>query len=134
MGIERLPLPRITGPKLKPFRGTATVDIEFIAFIGNDQNMDSKVWKVRIDGKVYALKVVSVTSCPPIWMTGQAALYTSLVSLLHPFRIFLPGSMGAMIVSNADHWLVVSLSELGVSENDGRILRHTATLRSLTAA
>lgn len=59
MGIKRLPLPRIPGPKLEPFRGTATADIEFIAFIGNDEDMDSKVWKVRINGEVYVLKVVS---------------------------------------------------------------------------
>lgn len=63
MRIERLPLPRIPGPKLEPFRGTATADIEFIEFIGNDEDLDSKVWKVRIDGKVFALKVVSVTPC-----------------------------------------------------------------------
>lgn len=134
MGIKRPPLPRIPGPKLEPFRGTATADIEFIAFIGNEQDMDSKVCKVRIDGKVYALKVVSVTSCLLLWMTGQTVLYASLASLLHPFLISLPGSTGAKTIPNTDHWLVVSLSELGVSENDGRILRHTATLRSLTTA
>ena len=54
-----LPLPRVRGPKLKPFRGTASADIEFIEFIGSDKDLDSKVWKVRIDGKIYALKIVS---------------------------------------------------------------------------
>ncbi|KAJ0118521.1 hypothetical protein J7T55_009304 [Diaporthe amygdali] len=54
---KRLPLPRLRGPKLQPFRGTASADIEFIEFIGNDEDMDSKVWKVHIDGSVYALKI-----------------------------------------------------------------------------
>lgn len=65
MGVKRLPLPRVPGPKLEPFQGTATADIEFIAFIGSNEDMDSKVWKVRIDGKIWALKVVSVTPCLP---------------------------------------------------------------------
>lgn len=56
---KRLPLPRCPGPKLEPFRGTASVDIEFIEFIGSGNDMDSKVWKVRVDGKIYALKIVS---------------------------------------------------------------------------
>jgi hypothetical protein len=43
--------------------GTATADIEFIGLIGNDEDMDSKVWKVRIVGKVLALEVVGVASC-----------------------------------------------------------------------
>lgn len=54
-----LPLPRISGPKLDPFRGTATADIEFIRFVGGEDDVDSKVWKVSIDGKYYALKMVS---------------------------------------------------------------------------
>ncbi|KAK7728804.1 hypothetical protein SLS63_006412 [Diaporthe eres] len=57
MRIEELRLPRIPGPKLEPFRGTTTADIKFIEFIGNGEDMDSKFWKVRIDGKVFALKV-----------------------------------------------------------------------------
>ncbi|KAK2605064.1 hypothetical protein N8I77_007940 [Diaporthe amygdali] len=54
-----LPLPRLRGPKLQPFRGTASADIEFIEFIGSDEDMGSKVWKVHIDGSVYALKIFS---------------------------------------------------------------------------
>lgn len=54
-----LPLPRISGPKLNPFRGTATADIEFIRYIGSEDDLDSKVWKISIDGKYYALKIVS---------------------------------------------------------------------------
>ena len=58
---KRQPLPRCPGPKLEPFRGTASADIEFMEFIGNKEDMDSKVWQVRIDGTVYALKIVSAT-------------------------------------------------------------------------
>lgn len=54
-----LPLPRIGGPKLDPFRGTATADLKFIRFVGGEDDVDSKVWKVSIDGKYYALKIVS---------------------------------------------------------------------------
>ena len=53
------PLPLLGGPKLGPFRGTATADIEFIWEVGDEDNLDSKVWKVIIDGKYYALKIVS---------------------------------------------------------------------------
>lgn len=54
-----LPLPRIGGPKLDPFLGTATADLEFIHFVGGEDDVDSKVWKVSIDGEYYALKIVS---------------------------------------------------------------------------
>lgn len=77
MGIKRLPLPRVPGPKLEPFQGTATADIEFIAFIGNDEDMDSKVWKVRIKGRVYVLKVVSTAQMANHPKFG----YTTLPSL-----------------------------------------------------
>jgi hypothetical protein len=54
-----LPLPQIKGPKLEPFRGTANVDLEFVRYIGSEDDVDSKVWKVRVDDKYYALKIVS---------------------------------------------------------------------------
>lgn len=54
-----LALPLFAGPKLVQFRGTATADIEFIRFVGGEDDFDSKVWKVRIDGKYYALKIGS---------------------------------------------------------------------------
>ena len=54
-----LPLPRIKGPKLEPFRGTANVQHEFVRYIGSEDDVDSKVWKVQVDGKYYALKIVS---------------------------------------------------------------------------
>lgn len=86
MEIKRLPLPRVPGPKLEPFQGTATADIEFIAFIGNDEDMDSKVWKVRIEGKVYVLKVVSTTQMAN--HQTQTFSYTTLS--------FLPPAWGIM--------------------------------------
>lgn len=54
-----LPFPRAHGPRLEPFRGAASADVEFLAFLGNDKDVDSKVWKVRIDKNIYALKIVS---------------------------------------------------------------------------
>lgn len=54
-----LPLPRIKGPKLEPFRGTANAELEFVRYIGSEDDVDSKVWKVKVDDKYYALKIVS---------------------------------------------------------------------------
>jgi hypothetical protein len=128
MRIEELRLPRIPGPKLEPFRGTTTADIEFIEFIGNGEDMDSKFWKVRIDGKVFILKVVSVFPHFHIWTTRQAVLYRKIPSLPHLFLDPLPGSMGLMTISNFNHWLVVCLSELGAPEKSSWRLGRTAML------
>lgn len=54
-----LPLPRVEGPKLEPYGGTAAADIDFIHYIGTGDDADSEVWKVSIDGQFYALKIVS---------------------------------------------------------------------------
>lgn len=53
------PLPDMTGPTLEPFRGTASADIKFGGFLGSSKDLDSKVFKARIDDKTYALKIVS---------------------------------------------------------------------------
>ncbi len=53
-----LPLPQLPGPKLAPFTATGYADIEFIRELGDSNHMDSFVWKVRIDGRDYALKMV----------------------------------------------------------------------------
>ncbi|KAK7699882.1 hypothetical protein SLS64_011312 [Diaporthe eres] len=45
------------GPKLEPFRGTASADIRFERFLGSSQDLDSKVFRVSIDGRTYALKI-----------------------------------------------------------------------------
>jgi hypothetical protein len=55
------PLPRVPGPKLAPFTPTAFAGIEFVEELGNPAvDMDSFVWKVRINGEgpYYALKMV----------------------------------------------------------------------------
>lgn len=52
-------LPDMRGPNLGPFRGTASADINFGRFLGSNKDLDSKVFKVRIDDKTYALKIVS---------------------------------------------------------------------------
>ncbi|KAK8045118.1 kinetochore sim4 complex subunit FTA2 domain-containing protein [Apiospora rasikravindrae] len=54
-------LPRVNGPKLTPFGGSAVegCDIEFIKQLG--EGFSGYVWKVRIDGGVYALKMFK---CP----------------------------------------------------------------------
>jgi len=54
------PLPCVPGPKLAPFTPTAQADnIEFVEFLGNENDEDSLVWKVMIDGAgPFALKVV----------------------------------------------------------------------------
>ncbi|KAH6619605.1 kinetochore Sim4 complex subunit FTA2-domain-containing protein [Chaetomium sp. MPI-SDFR-AT-0129] len=55
-----LPLPRVFGPKLAPFTPTARADIEFIHFLGRENDVDSQVWKVKINGNgagFFALKM-----------------------------------------------------------------------------
>lgn len=54
-----LPLPRVSGPKLEPYGGTAAADIDFICYIGGKGDADSEVWKVSIGGNLYALKIVT---------------------------------------------------------------------------
>ncbi|KAI1740825.1 hypothetical protein F4680DRAFT_417887 [Xylaria scruposa] len=58
-------LPQSKGPKLPPFRG-AIENVEFLKVLSSDQSdlstgdiPHSRVFQVRIDGKLYSLKVVS---------------------------------------------------------------------------
>lgn len=51
-------LPEVPGPKLYPFdTGGEPLNLEFIEEIG--KGLVSFVWKVRINGSEYALKIVS---------------------------------------------------------------------------
>ncbi|KAH6637092.1 kinetochore Sim4 complex subunit FTA2-domain-containing protein [Chaetomium tenue] len=53
-----LPLPRVLGPKLAPFTPTARADIEFVEFLGRENDVDSQVWKVNVNGAgFFALKM-----------------------------------------------------------------------------
>ncbi|KAH6634443.1 kinetochore Sim4 complex subunit FTA2-domain-containing protein [Chaetomium sp. MPI-SDFR-AT-0129] len=54
-----VPLPCVPGPKLAPFTRTAYADdIEFIQFLGRENDVDSLVWKVKINkAGPFALKV-----------------------------------------------------------------------------
>lgn len=55
---DLVPLPRCDGPKLKPFPfGGPQQDIEFLEYMG--AGMHGVVYKVRIMGSIYALKLVS---------------------------------------------------------------------------
>jgi hypothetical protein len=56
------PLPDCEGPKLEPFtQDLAAHDVKFLSTVDEftTSMCDSTVFKVRIDGRVYALKVVS---------------------------------------------------------------------------
>lgn len=57
-----VPLPRVPGPKLAPFTPNARANIEFVEFLGEKNNVDSQVWKVKIKGagqpRLFALKTV----------------------------------------------------------------------------
>jgi hypothetical protein len=54
-----VPLPPVPGPKLAPFTPNAQADIEFFEFLGQANNADSQVWKVKINGAgLFALKAV----------------------------------------------------------------------------
>lgn len=51
-----VPLPRVPGPKLAPFTPNARADIEFVEFLGRANDVDSQVWKVKINGALFSLK------------------------------------------------------------------------------
>lgn len=52
-------LPDLPGPKLRPFHSTETKPkIDFIEHIAT--GADATIWKVSIDGDVYALKIVII--------------------------------------------------------------------------
>ncbi|KAI1387201.1 kinetochore Sim4 complex subunit FTA2-domain-containing protein [Hypoxylon trugodes] len=52
---DLVPLPRWYGPKLEPFKFQGSQEIEFLELIGS--GLHSSVFKVRIEGKIYALKM-----------------------------------------------------------------------------
>jgi len=54
---DLVPLPRCDGPKLSPFDFQGPQKIEFLEHL--DEGLHAHVFKVRILGCVYALKVVS---------------------------------------------------------------------------
>lgn len=76
-----LPLPRIQGPKLEPFQGAASADLEFLEFLGSARDLDSKVWKVRIDNDIYVLKIVSY-SLPKLLPSSSSTHATSFLAIL----------------------------------------------------
>lgn len=55
---DLVPLPECPGPKLKPFDFHGPQQIEFLDKIG--EGLHSYVFKVRILGQIYALKVVGI--------------------------------------------------------------------------
>lgn len=64
MGLLQ-PLPDVEGPKLSAFTDDLSKhNVEFLEILGGDPmaTLDGIVMKVRIDGKIYALKVVSYSS------------------------------------------------------------------------
>jgi len=62
--LARLPSPPaplllVPGPKLTPFSPNAQANIEFVEFLGHENDKDSQVWKVKINGAgPFALKMV----------------------------------------------------------------------------
>lgn len=52
---DLLPLPRCDGPKLEPFQFHGPQKIEFLHYIS--EGLVSHVFKVRIEGEIYALKL-----------------------------------------------------------------------------
>ena len=56
---DLVPLPQCEGPKLKPFAFHGPQKIEFLEYLG--AGLHSHVFKVKILGSIYALKLVSRT-------------------------------------------------------------------------
>ena len=61
-GADLVPLPQCDGPKLKPFDFQGPQNIEFLEYLGEGSH--SHVVKVKIQGRIYALKLVSYIRCP----------------------------------------------------------------------
>lgn len=53
------PVPKVPGPKLAPFTPTARAPVDFVRQLSHSKNQDGHVWEVIIDGKTFALKMVS---------------------------------------------------------------------------
>ena len=54
-----VPLPCVPGPKLAPFTQDAYANMDFIKFLGRENDVDSLVWKVKINNiGPFALKLV----------------------------------------------------------------------------
>lgn len=54
---DLMPLPQVDGPKLKAFKFSRARKIDFLEYAGAGTH--SQVFKVKIEGEIYALKVVS---------------------------------------------------------------------------
>ncbi|KAH8756245.1 kinetochore Sim4 complex subunit FTA2-domain-containing protein [Diaporthe sp. PMI_573] len=78
-----LPLPRVQGPKLEPFRGTASAEIQFLQFLGTAKDLDSRVWKVRIGSNIYALKIFGFQNWEFLEMTSGACIMLPHTDPLH---------------------------------------------------
>ncbi|KUI60277.1 hypothetical protein VP1G_07510 [Cytospora mali] len=52
-------LPQVPGPKLAPFTPTAYAEINFMKPLGSSKDQEGHVWKVKINGRDYALKMVT---------------------------------------------------------------------------
>ncbi|KAL2023277.1 hypothetical protein VTK56DRAFT_3015 [Thermocarpiscus australiensis] len=61
------PLPGVPGPKLAPFTATARAEIEFVECLGHPKDKDAYVWKVEIDGSLYALKMFQFRELEYLW-------------------------------------------------------------------
>lgn len=63
------PLPPCDGPKLKPFNFQGAQQIEFLERLGD--GLHAIVFKIKIAGRVYALKVVSEFHCRVASAAGE---------------------------------------------------------------
>ncbi|KAI7777120.1 hypothetical protein LA080_003965 [Diaporthe eres] len=71
MSHPPLPLPRVPGPKLGPFTPDAHAEIKFIEALDSSDDLDSEVWKIEINGRVYALKMFDF--CGPRYLKNVLA-------------------------------------------------------------
>lgn len=70
---DLIPLPECPGPKLKPFDFQGPQNIEFLEIAG--EGLHAMVFKVRILGNIYALKVVSISFLTSISVKSRAEYF-----------------------------------------------------------
>lgn len=87
--VDLPPVPDCEGPRLNPYNPKGTPEIEFIDEVGKGAH--AHVFKVRIEGKVFALKVFMNQLIGADWVTPHADQWDNvddklLTAQWHPFN------------------------------------------------
>ncbi|KAK7991490.1 hypothetical protein PG988_000284 [Apiospora saccharicola] len=115
-------LPPVPGPKLAQFRGKdSPLNIDFIQYLGS--GVHAHVWKVRIDGKIYALKMFrfgnnfTPASCFHVKLSQEEE-----VLYMHPFNCE-ARAYARMQETNKEHLAIACHGYILLDQEQQRALR-----------